>query len=397
MQQFERPLPLKKFSAMKKHILFLFTISFCIRSFAAWVNVGPEGGYTSQMIHHQNLIFVGSYSGVVFKSVDQGQTWTACSPADEGNMVRVLTSDGTRVYAGHDNSGVFVSDDAGTSWQRLGSFVDSLTECWGIAINADTLIVAGSQQNIKNCVYRSIRSAGVWSAFESLTDGIVPGNYKSSVCVMNGLFYLNTGSGVKSWDGAQHLWVTTGAGWPFTATALFHYSDYYLATTSGSAYISADGINWRNIGLSTFYPMCVAGNGNQLVACTGGYNLPKFSLDTGATWATVTEEGPPFLNFYCLSAGNDVLVSGWGGGIYRISGSSGVMTSSNSGLRATPVREAVQTATGEMYVATRYSYIQHTGNMGCNGTILIPWLFQPIHPLRYVTITFYCLGSKLPV
>lgn len=103
-----------------------------------WVQHGPTniGGRITDIVGHptdDNIYYVASASGGVFKTTDAGQTFVSISDAlptpscgalaiDPGNPNRIYLGSGEANSAGYSypGSGLYVSADAGSSWQLSG-------------------------------------------------------------------------------------------------------------------------------------------------------------------------------------------------------------------------------------------------------------------------------------
>ncbi len=91
---------------------------------AQWVQSnGPYGGDITCFAVDSTTIFAGTYSGGVFFSTNNGQSWTAAKAGLINTNTLALAADGTNLYAGTEGSyggGFFVSTNNGTSWTASG-------------------------------------------------------------------------------------------------------------------------------------------------------------------------------------------------------------------------------------------------------------------------------------
>ena len=91
---------------------------------AQWVQTnGPYGGDITCFAVDNTTIFAGTYSGGVYLSTNNGQSWTAAKAGLINTNTRVLAADGMHLYAGTEvmyGGGLFVSTNNGASWTASG-------------------------------------------------------------------------------------------------------------------------------------------------------------------------------------------------------------------------------------------------------------------------------------
>lgn len=77
-----------------------------------------------------DYLFAGTAGGGVFRSIDHGQTWTACNTSLSNLMINALFSFESMLYAGTTNGTVFRSLDNGQNWEQFstGSVVERVIE-----------------------------------------------------------------------------------------------------------------------------------------------------------------------------------------------------------------------------------------------------------------------------
>ncbi len=91
---------------------------------AQWIETnGPYGGDITCFAVDSTTIFAGTYSGGVFLSTNNGQSWTAAKAGLINTNTLALATDGTNLFAGTQGAyggGFFISTDNGTSWSARG-------------------------------------------------------------------------------------------------------------------------------------------------------------------------------------------------------------------------------------------------------------------------------------
>jgi photosystem II stability/assembly factor-like uncharacterized protein len=186
--------------------------------------------------HDPNMMYVGS--SVVFKSTDEGASWTAISPDLTRNDPRTLgasggpiTKDQTSVeyyatvftiaespiekgviWAGSDDGLVHVTRDAGASWTNVTP--KGLPEWMRVSIieasyhAKGTAYLAGNRYQLNDMAPYLYRTTDYGATWTRITDGINPGEFTRVIRedpVRPGLLYAGTERGVwVSFDDGGH-------------------------------------------------------------------------------------------------------------------------------------------------------------------------------------------------
>ena len=82
--------------------------------------ISPAPSIQALAVSKKHTVYAGSFGMGVFRSEDQGRSWTAVNEGLGDRFILVLSvaEDGT-VYAGTFRHGVFRSKDEGKSWQAI--------------------------------------------------------------------------------------------------------------------------------------------------------------------------------------------------------------------------------------------------------------------------------------
>ena len=108
----------------------------------------------------ENLLFVGAVwekGGGLFRSDDEGDTWTHIAAEEITDTVLTLAVYGTTLYAGTIDSGVFHSDDRGDSWTAVNNGLTHREVPTLLAVDENT-VFAGTQVG----VFRTTDSGNSW-------------------------------------------------------------------------------------------------------------------------------------------------------------------------------------------------------------------------------------------
>ncbi len=197
---------------------------------AAWQARGPwnVGGRTRAFaidVTNANNLIAGTTSGSMWRSTDQGLTWTPTTPP---NLYKTVTGVAQDTRAGHRNvwyycsgegygqsagatsayylgNGIYKSTDSGASWTALPSTVslgivsfDIWSDIvWNIVTNpanmANDEVIAAAYGGI----YRSIDGGATWNLVKGSTGS--PSYFTDAAVTSTGVLYVSLSS-----DGAQH-------------------------------------------------------------------------------------------------------------------------------------------------------------------------------------------------
>ena len=238
-----------------------FSNYFTFRTGSPWspMYTGMSGNKTvNTFTTIGNNIFTGTSTSGVYKSTNNGISWTATNNGLTNQNVLSLTANSNILYAGTSGSGIFQSTSNGEYW---------------IAVS----------NGLGNNTVKSLLSKGS-SVFAGTSSGV----------------YVTTNNG--------GVWTASGLPYIDVRILYLNGSDILAGTYGGGVYLSTDnGINWftRNNGLSNLNVYSIVVNGSNLYAGTsaGVYLSTNYGLNWTAGWLTNQ-------TIYTLAASNNRIFAG---------------------------------------------------------------------------------------
>ena len=305
-------------------IFFLILFPFLL--YAQWEQTsGPEGGHVGAIFLDGSTMFIGTYNGGVFRSsnngdswsesssgiqytsvedinksgnfllatgtvgvyrsTDNGDTWTTTTGLPSANGVRRLAVDDSIVYAATSGNGIYKSTDYGATWFAASSGLPnsfSYTYCGDVIVNGGTILCTATD-NSNAGVFRSTDGGTTWTS----TNSGIMGYSAANVLMIDGTNIYAGGENVwKSTDGGMN-WNVAGTGIPNYAgisdilvdgSNVFAAGQFLYRSTDNSAnWNIADSVTLRNTTLRLFK------NGTSIYVGTAGRGIYS-SSDNGLSW-----------------------------------------------------------------------------------------------------------------
>ena len=109
----------------------------------------------------ENLLYIGVYLGGndgLFRSDDEGDSWTRVTAKEMVHTVEALAAFGTTLYASTYGGGVFRSEDSGDSWTVVNDGLTNWTVSALLAVSEDTILVG----TLNGGVFRTTDGGNSW-------------------------------------------------------------------------------------------------------------------------------------------------------------------------------------------------------------------------------------------
>ena len=336
--------------------LFLFTAS------AQWVQTnGPYAGHIQCVAQNGTNVFAGTSEAGVFLSTNNGTSWNSVNTGLTSLSVISLTVSGTDLFAGTAGGGIFFSTDNGGNWTPLNNGLTNMS-VEAILVNDANLFAA-----TYGGVFLSTDGGGNWTA---VNNGLTNTSILSLATIGQNLFAATGGAGVfRSTDNGSN-WTPANTG--IAASFVFDLAvmDTNLIAGifgSGGVWLSTDyGSSWSAISsnMSNTYVFDIAVSGTNLFAGTTNDGGVFLSTNNGGSWSAVNTG---LTNRYVssLSVNGANLFAGTDGG--------GVFYSTNNGTDWTTVNTGMRNASVYSMTVSGSNLFAGTGRAGVfvttdNGT-----------------------------
>jgi hypothetical protein len=250
--------------------------------FALWDTAsGGLGSLVQCLAVKDTLLFAGINDDGVYRSTNNGETWTQMINGLSSLNIRALLVKDTIIYAGT-SSGVYISADNGSNW------APSTTGMGAIIVRAlimkDTNIFAGTATG----VYVSADDGAHWTSAGLSTYTVV------TLCVKGkklfaGTTNINNSVYRSTNDGTDWLRITEGLAVQ-AANSLAAKDTNLFAATNGGIFRSSNDSTWTavNDGLYSLSsnPQVLFVYGPSILAGFGNFEGIYLSLNNGASWVS---------------------------------------------------------------------------------------------------------------
>jgi photosystem II stability/assembly factor-like uncharacterized protein len=297
----------------------------------------------------QTSIFAGTWSSGVFRSTDDGATWTAINtglpafPNDVSEYCTVwsLVSNGQTLLAGIRDRGIYRSTDGGASWSEVNSGLTDF-QVYALAVTGSNLLAGtdvggvflstdnGTSWDQANDGLHQVPITSLAVAGGTIFAGALRGGVFRSTD--NGASWMQVNSGLAS-PGVNSLVVAPSVGMPGDTTVFAGtYDGLFRSANAGTAWTRTDagltGLPIRTLAASVD---TVGVGGRSIYAGTG--NGAFRSTDGGASWMDVSPVSNDAVNAFAIS-GSNLFAGTQKGRVFRSTNNGASWTSADVGLSA---------------------------------------------------------------
>jgi photosystem II stability/assembly factor-like uncharacterized protein len=272
-----------------KHVIFapcllLLVISSLNAQHAPWEKTAGPLGLTVTVIYKtNNSIYAGTDTQGIYKSTDDGLTWTAAnSGIDRARISDIIASGGNLLAAASSTcsifNNVFKSTDNGTTWNPTSGLGGQIVEAFAIKGNSIYATVGLGLGG--NGVWRSTDNGNTWQVVPSPIDNggemIVSDN--AIIVAEDNFIWRSTDDGA-SWDVVEQFALTGISSFGRAGTKLFG------ASNSGIETSTDNGGTWS---FSPFSDGAYSFSSNGTTIYLGSTSKVFKSTDFGETWIDVS-------------------------------------------------------------------------------------------------------------
>ncbi len=287
-------------------VFFLFNSTF-----AQWSYVAPPDPWygANYMVNKGNDLYLAT-NGDVFKSADNGNSWTNLSNgfiSNPGNSNIYIQFAGNNIFVASTIMGVYVSPDNGTTWQMDTTGLDPEWSTQVDLLYSDGTNVFASRAYSTYGFYFKTAAPGPWTRINSNSIGTGFSSQVTGMTKISTTYYAATQSmGVfESTDGGATWIVKNNLNYP-AAVSPFSFSTNRMASIGTNLFVATeDGIykstdygdSWNRVdqGFATWNQfgtvpiMCLYSDGSSLYASAGKDDSAYVSLDMGNTWSDISD------------------------------------------------------------------------------------------------------------
>ncbi len=367
-----------------------------------WIEVDPN---------NQNIVYIGTPAGGIWKTIDAGNTWTPLSDElvslgvsgiaiDKTNSNVIYISTGDRASSHTTSIGVLKSTDGGKTWNTTG-----LTFSPNEEIRTSEIAICPSNNQILFCasskgLYRSTNGGINWTllyegvSFSSGSIRFKPNDPATVYVTSSRSLYKSTDYGVTFSVITTGLPTSTNIGrmildvtpadnnvvYVMTASTSTNFQGIYKSTNSGTSFAKTSNITDIFENEQAFYDLalCVSdSNPNEIF--TGCLNVWK-STDGGNSMSKINQwnnysEAYTHADIHFLRFINGKLYCGSDGGIYVSNDSGNIFTDKTAGLQISQFykisipKTASSKIVGGLQDNGGYSFVDNNWNnfMGADG------------------------------
>lgn len=364
----------------------------------------PSGLRVDSFTAMENMLYIGiliggdSGNSGLFRSDDEGDTWTRITTEETTHTVEALASFGTTLYASTFGGGVFRSEDSGDSWTTVNDGLTDQTVSALLAVSEDTVFVG----TLDGGVFRTTDGGNSWveantglmgtsvSELEVVGDRIYAGighrlvysndsgeswqpvqippppisYHFSALSEVGGKLYVaatrfapgDVVGGIFQVDEARNSLIELSTDSELYAIECMEIVGltFYVGTQGSGVFRWTPGLDsWESLGLEEHFITALSVNGKKIHAGTPRGEI--FRLEkTGKSWKFISSDMSDGFISDLKWVGSTLYTATWGKGIFRSTNDGNSWTSLHYGLGDSSSVMTMETAGMESYVGTYY-------------------------------------------
>ncbi len=300
-----------------------------------------------------------SDSSGVFRSTDNGDSWTQINSSLTNTFVFAFTINSSGdIFAGT-NGGVLRSTDNGDNWAQINNGLTN-TPVQALAVNSSGDIFAGTKSG---GVFRSTDNGNSWTQINNgMTDNYI--NVSAIAIDSSGVIFAGTNGYhvFRSIDNGDS-WTRKYSGLsPYViALAINDSGDIFAGSNSGGVYRSThcddDSCNWTQInnGLTnTPVQVLTINSSGDIFAGTNGDGIFR-SIDGGGSWTQINDGlTNKSVQALTINSSGDIF-AGTGGGVFRSIDNGDSWTQINNGLLKVYIHSLAINSSDDIFAGTGVS------------------------------------------
>ncbi len=312
-------------------------------------------------------IIAGSYGSGLFRSTNNGDSWTQVYFDEYYSYINALgVNSSGQVFAGDYN--LLRSSDGGLSWEKIGN-INSVTS---IAFDSeDKIYVTNSMQGVQY----SADNGNTWVLINNGLPGDFWFNFSDITINADGdLFVVSTEYGIYRSEDNGNTWAAVNSGIEGKEVSCLTIDSagmMFVGTGENGVFSSADnGDTWIPTGLDSgwIYSLETDYLTNTLFAGIWRGGVAK-SDDSGASWSFSGPENTAIRSLAVAPSG-DVFAGSDGEGVLRSSDNGTTWLKSNNGLTNAGVVSVVSISNGDIFAATQNNGVYRTVDSGENWSFV---------------------------
>lgn len=325
---------------------------------------GPYGGWVQSLaVTPDGKIYAGTYLGGLFRSADNGNTWTVTglNGLTNPDIQDIAINAFGNIFVGT-TRGIFKSSDNGVNWISISTGFPNNTGIRKLLTTSQGNIFAATDFGI----FKSTDNGSTWNA---LNNGLQTTNVYA-ITINSGIMFAGTSRGVYKSTNNGDSWSLTGPSNIQVMTLTVNSNGVVFAGTSGMGYIyrtTNNGDNWNfNNGFpswSIVYDLVSSSSGELYVATDKGVYK---SVDTGLNWNLSSSGMSSFGFIQCLAvlSSSSLIAGSYGNGIFLSTNSGTNWISSNTELSGTLISSLTSDSQNYIYAGTQNGRVYKSTDTG---------------------------------